>query len=665
VSVRILRVRRPSNLLTARAFEELFDRQIGGAFDVDVAPMREWWAAVLGPPGARLDLDAAGRRLRALTAGYDYVAPNYECMPVAPLLLAARNRARAPVRLLFIAHAAGAYALEWALLRPLLAPGDVVVTPSESARRTVELLCPALAPYLHVINHPMAPLPATARRRGSCAVRPHVVSLGRVHAHKLVHRQIEALAVLRARGRQVPTMDVGGPLDDGGVEGPHPYTRALAAKVARLGLGRHVRFVGAVRGDADKACFLARADVLVNLSTTLEESFPKAPVEALGVGLPVLGTDWNGLRDTVGTDGAHGTLVPVDVPADGVGRADAPAERVADALEALLELPPPLAACREWAARFAPGVVLPRYRAVLRAGADLAHASPADVPAWPDATEPAAPPRGLLAAAAPLTALSYDELFGIHERGVAALRRHWDGEPLQAGEHTRVQRVLASALEPSLERFFADGSLGAAGRAVAASSEPAPPRAWRGLDDRLAASAADGLLDGRVACVAELLATRRPAAVEQAAAALERMPADALGPARGAMWAAELALARGRADEALAVSAAACAALDPRAPHGEDHWPWLRQLARVARQSGQPAAALEALARWLSVHPDAQESGAVSMEIALNAWRAGGAHLADAPGAVGRARQLLGDLPPLLRLDAAVGRASHIDRLAA
>ncbi len=51
------------------------------------------------------------------------------------------------------------------------------------------------------------------------------------------------------------------------------------------------------------------ADIFTLLSDNVQESFGLAPVEALAAGLPVVGTDWNGLRDTI-QDGVTGFRVP-------------------------------------------------------------------------------------------------------------------------------------------------------------------------------------------------------------------------------------------------------------------------------------------------------------------------------------------------------------------
>ena len=52
------------------------------------------------------------------------------------------------------------------------------------------------------------------------------------------------------------------------------------------------------------------ADIFTLLSDNIQESFGLAPVEALAAGLPIVGTDWDGLKDTI-LHGETGFRVPV------------------------------------------------------------------------------------------------------------------------------------------------------------------------------------------------------------------------------------------------------------------------------------------------------------------------------------------------------------------
>ncbi|HET7463666.1 MAG TPA: glycosyltransferase [Longimicrobium sp.] len=639
--IRILRPAGDTGLLTAAAFESLFRRHLARAFELRPVPLGPWLDQVLGPPHAPLAPAAASRALADATRGIHFLCPAYEAVPLLPLLAALRNRAGAPVRFVVISHAAGAYTMEWALLAPLLGPGDRVIAPSESARRTIEFICPALAPRIAVIHHPMEPPPAGPRRAGG--ERPRLVSLGRIHAGKLLHRQIDAMDVLRARGRPLPVMEIAGALDDGPTPGIHPYARSLAARIRRLGLEEQVRLVGPVRGDAAKGAFLSGADVLVNLSVTVEESFPKTPVEALGVGTPVVATAWDGLHESAGGCGA---MVPVRPAGTGFGTVDVDAAAVADAIEQVLDGPPPRDACLAHAARFRPGVGVERYRQVLAGALDEGAAG--ELPPWPDAALPAAPAGGALAATAPLPAFSWREMFALYADGCPATRASaLPGAPAYppAPGH-RLHAVANAAVRPALECFLAALPLPPA---PSAPPRPPPPEAAPDeegggfgpvlsadeLAERLAAAGAPGRVAGRLASLTDLMQHGETARFARGLRALER---QGVGGASVEALRAEAALHAGDAAAAWAIAAGALRAAPPEEPDALR----LRQVARIARRLGQPERALPPLADWLGRYPDAQESGPVWLELGVNACHAG--RWDEAEGALERARALLGPL---------------------
>ncbi|MEO8621102.1 MAG: glycosyltransferase [bacterium] len=646
--LRILRIRRPANLITAQAFEDLFDRQFATIFDVSFAPLEAWCHDVLGAPGSPFDVHAAAARFSAAVARNDFFCPSYECIPLTPLLLAARNRAASPARLLFIAHAPGIYAFEWALLRPLLAIGDVIIAPTESARRMIDYLCPELAPFVRTMPHPMGRLTRTSGRSRP----PRIASLGRIHAQKLTHRLIEAMAILRTRNTAGLQLEIGGPLDDGGWPGPHPYTLTLREKVRRLKLDDCVTFAGPVRGDTAKSAFLSSADVVVNLSVTIEESFGKTPVEALGIGVPVVGTDWVGLRDTIGP---CGRLVPVAPSGDVVSVVDVDARHVADAIQAALDAPPLAERCIEWAEQFGPAVILPLYRTTLEAAA-AAKGRTNTVPDWPDVDVSAAPTVGLLADAPPLSAFSWRDVFDINLASCDAVRRDWAGDiVLPSNEGTRVRGILMSAVEPSLKLFAANLPPYVTPRREA---RPRPRAAALDVLDRLEhASIGHGLVAGRAACLRELIAGGRLTAAE---AALECAAHDGLHPGLVGFWRAELALARGDAAAALTLSAATARERDL----GESDWPLIRQVARLARRAALPGAALPVVLAWLDRFPDSQESGPVWLDACVSSMRARES-IDTAEQYCAHARALLGDMPAVQKCSAMVVRARQERMLSA
>jgi glycosyltransferase involved in cell wall biosynthesis len=434
--ITILRIARPTGFLTADVFESLFDRQFGSAFTVRRAAPTEWCDAILGPIDAPHRFDQAATRFADATREIDFFCPGFEAIPLAPYFVALRNHSRSRARLLFIAHAAAAYSAEWALLHPLLAPGDLIVAPSHSGARAIDALCPSLSAHTVVIHHPMAPLDVDQR-----SPRDRIVTLSRLQPNKLVHRQIDAMAtVRRRRGRATPIMEIAGAESTS-------YTRTLEARIGRLGLADHVRLVGAVRGDAAKSQFLGRARLLINLSVTIEESFPKTPVEALGTGIPVVATAWDGLHETVGSCGA---LVPVTLGAAGGDYPDGSADAIADGIEQQLDDPPPPDRCRAHAAQFAPEISVPRYRATLAASLDQ-RARPPELPA---PGIPAAPATGLLRESA-AAHYGWTEMFALYADSCAAIRAGWVDRAVDPPPGLALRASIQASVEKPLVRLYA------------------------------------------------------------------------------------------------------------------------------------------------------------------------------------------------------------------
>jgi glycosyltransferase involved in cell wall biosynthesis len=115
---------------------------------------------------------------------------------------------------------------------------------------------------------------------------------GRLTAQKALPSLLEALARVRV-GRLL-------------LLGEGPELPGLEARVATLGLGTRVRFLGA--GDRDAVLRLfAGADVAILPSAW--ENAPHTVVEALAVGTPVIATAVGGVPEVV-RDGVNGLLVP-------------------------------------------------------------------------------------------------------------------------------------------------------------------------------------------------------------------------------------------------------------------------------------------------------------------------------------------------------------------
>lgn len=140
-----------------------------------------------------------------------------------------------------------------------------------------------------------------------------IVGIGRLHWKKGYEYALESLKLLVDRGKRVEYRIVG--------DGDH--LEAVRYAIEDLGLHERVTLVGALptRGVRDQ---LAWADMLVHAATS--EGFCLAVTEAQAMGIPVVATDADGLRENV-ADGETGYIVP---RRDVVRMADKIAELAAD-----------------------------------------------------------------------------------------------------------------------------------------------------------------------------------------------------------------------------------------------------------------------------------------------------------------------------------------------
>ena len=136
---------------------------------------------------------------------------------------------------------------------------------------------------------------------------PAVLYVGRLAPIKGLATLLDALAVLRAGGRRVRLLVVGGDAD----EPANGHEADLRARVAHLGLGDAVRFVGPQAQERLRDYYVA-ADATVLPS--YYESFGMVALEAMACGSPVIATRVGGLPTTV-RDGVTGLLVADRDPA--------------------------------------------------------------------------------------------------------------------------------------------------------------------------------------------------------------------------------------------------------------------------------------------------------------------------------------------------------------
>lgn len=200
---------------------------------------------------------------------------------------------------------------------PLLLCRTVVVN-SRAAAATLLRAVPLLSARTEVVHNgvpgpggepaPPAPEPGTARR---------VVLVGRLSPRKGTDVAVEAVALLRAEGRDVDLELCGSVFP-----GYEWYEEELRARAAQPDLAGSVRFAGYT-----SPTWPALAGAEVVLVPSRAEPFGNAAVEAQLAGRPVVASAVQGLKEIV-TPGETGLLVPPD---------DAPA--LAGAIRTLLDDP--------------------------------------------------------------------------------------------------------------------------------------------------------------------------------------------------------------------------------------------------------------------------------------------------------------------------------------
>ncbi|GAH51253.1 unnamed protein product, partial [marine sediment metagenome] len=77
----------------------------------------------------------------------------------------------------------------------------------------------------------------------------------------------------------------------------------------------------------------------------------------------------------------------------------------------------------------------------------------------------------------------------------------------------------------------------------------------------------------------------------------------------------------------------------------------VRQIARICRKWGKCELALPWLSGWLKKYPDSPDSGPVWLDRAVNAYRSGKGFLSESVESLTRARDLLGPIPAIERLE--------------
>lgn len=635
----ILRLAASSRLVSARVFESLFDTHHGTWFHTERQDHDTFFNQILGPPGSgdpkpANDTDAL-EKFREATRSFDFICPGFQSTRLIPRLLDLRNRSGADIRLLFINHSPGAFAYVFSLIPGLIRQGDIITAPSHFGAGVITTLAPTLSPFVHAIHHPMALAdPMVPVRKGNT-----IVTLGRLVPEKLIHVQIEALGRLRATTGRDVRMIVAGETRNLDTGEPSAYARSLGAACRRLNLQDKVSFPGVVSG-RKKQNLLASADLMLYLSATLEETFPKAAVEGLGAGLPVVAARWNGFVEVVGS---CGHLVQFDhTPSRHLELCP---KAVAAAMARCLDHPPPAGACRQQAARFSPEIARTGYEKAM--GQAMKH-NPADAPAQDVCRSHGAILKditgdGLLAGLPFLSRLPFARAFQAYISYTDHIRRSWEsGNPIpvsDAGHNTDL--TTSMALKRKLEYLYAGIPESTAvphiSQITTSAAGPMATRLCQAVGETLDRDTAS-------ACLLRLMEMDRPDLV---ADALKTIPPDRFRRVRA--YAETWLLCRHeKPNQALARF---LADFDPEAFQAHE-WPLLRLLGRICRQGKHDPAIAYMLRLWLDRWPDSPGSGLVWLELAAILGKKTGWEDPRAVESLEHARRLLGETPSIRRMAA-------------
>lgn len=640
--IKILRPVRETPLISAAVFETLFMNHLGDVLDISPVPLTEFCHEILGPLATPNTYRRAAELFREYTRYYDFFCPAYECIALAPLFLSLRNTGKSDTRLLFIAHSAGAYAMEWALMRPLLVPGDVIAAPSRCAEKTIVFLCPELSPFVNVINHPinLLPEPRAAARRETGDIR--IVTLGRIDPSKLLHRQVEAVDILLKRGLKNIRMHIAGPLEDPLTGEFTIYARSLRAKIKRLKLENHIFLEGLIKGDREKANFLSGARLSVNLSNSIEESFPKASVEPLGLGIPVIACSWDGFVETVGN---CGKLIPLTEIVDGF--LDVLPEHIADAVEELLDNPLPPGQCIRQAEKYLPSAAKEKYLEVLSRAMkhhprrELTGGITREYSGMVTDTE------GLVGKIACLQPFSWKEMMDFHLDYSKKLRASWRGHIIKEVSNEEILRTLVLlSLYTPLAYIYA-GKDHERWTAAVGTTEAAAGSRGDLLQRVAGAVASSSIISSKIAYLYALSKNNTAALL---AKNLELLENQGLPLRTKNYYRSEVDFQSGNYKQAYQRYVKE----SPKELMTCFDSQCLRQIARICRKWEKPETALPWLRAWLEKYPDEPDSGSVWMAYAYNLLYSGEEDNAGMDAVLGTVRELLGDMPYVKELEQAI-----------
>lgn len=392
---------------------------------------------------------------------YKFICPDYNYLKLIPLLVVLRNISQCPISFCLVAHSPGLYLSEWALLGKLLTNIDVIIAPTAFAKSAIVFFNKELASHIQVINHPINMVEQVNTGKileKSLDIKNQAInlfSLSRIAHNKLIHREIEALYILHQQGYKNFKLKIAGDLKEKNSNNYTTYASSLLAKVKSLGLDNHVEFLGLVNSLTDKMTLIQNSDLLLNLSCTLEESFGKAIIESLSQGIPAIVTDWNGFPETLGKCGGYIKLQQDPI----TGGWDVDSKKLADVIISTLNEPPSRHDCINH------GINLSDLTKIGKNYKDIFIYLSQQTPHYPDTLKdlsdhslPAAPQGGLLSQTAPLTTMSWGNMFSFYLDELVLVLKALQNEASSAWEQPNkipISAILLNGTDKLLQEFYA------------------------------------------------------------------------------------------------------------------------------------------------------------------------------------------------------------------
>jgi glycosyltransferase involved in cell wall biosynthesis len=238
---------------------------------------------------------------------FDYLIADIKGFGAQQFILRERHKLGLPF--IVIIHSIFSWIKELVSIIPLIKKEDVIVAPSEFAKKVLLRIAPGL--NVHFIPHCLDI--EEIKRVNSYhdnGQRKNIAYMGRLTEKKGAGEIIECLPKIKRVLGNVK-LNIIGPLSGSELTDNliSPFIKNLKARIKTLGLTKEVSFLGLKMGK-EKYRFLSQNDLFIFPTIAKEETMGVVLLEAFASGLPVIASDWAACREII-RQGKNGYLVPV------------------------------------------------------------------------------------------------------------------------------------------------------------------------------------------------------------------------------------------------------------------------------------------------------------------------------------------------------------------